>query len=422
MTRQNEPPAVHSGGRGDQHTGRGAVSSDFSIAERGLDVNTSADALARHTIRAILEGTGPPPDATPANCGAWAEHVAALIDAHARGGTEAARTAYNALAKDQPALIRLVAADAAPRKTTWTAAELLAATFPEPIWAVPDLIPVGLSFLAGRPKVGKSWLALQVAGAVGTGGMALDRRVTQGKVLFLALEDNPRRLQSRLEAQHIPATAAVTFKTTWRNFADGGLAELQDEIEAGHYSLVILDTLSRLLGRADQNDVAEMTVIVGNLQRVAQLHDLTILAIDHTRKATGLLSSPIDDILGSTAKAAVADAALVLVCEQGRHGATLKVTGRDLDEQELAIEWDATTCCWQVLGEAGQVRKDTAEAEILAAIADLTEMGETSTTTRIAAYLGKNKGNVSRQLAELVRGGHVLKGARVGREQPYRLP
>ncbi len=72
---------------------------------------------------------------------------------------------------------------------------LLDADFPDPVWAVPDLITVGLTILAGRPKVGKSWLALQTAIAVGTGGKVLDRHVKQGSVLYLALEDNARRLQ-----------------------------------------------------------------------------------------------------------------------------------------------------------------------------------------------------------------------------------
>ena len=83
-------------------------------------------------------------------------------------------------------------------KTSWTVAELLSTDFPEPPWAVPGIVPVGLSVLAGRPKVGKSWLGLQIAHAVGTGGMALNQRVTAGKVLYLALEDGPRRLKGRL--------------------------------------------------------------------------------------------------------------------------------------------------------------------------------------------------------------------------------
>jgi len=417
MTDKKMPGAVNTG---QATTSTGALSSGDSIPQKAGQRN--ADELARRTMRAILDGHEPPEGVTPDQCGDWVNEVAALLGAHAEGGTEAARAAFNALGKKRRALIRLVAADAPAPKAAWTAAELLAATFPEPTWAVPDLLPTGYSNLAGRPKVGKSWWALQVAAAVGTGGRVFDRKVTPGKVLFLALEDSPRRLKKRLEAQHIPETAAITFRTSWPAFPDGGLAELQDEIEAGRYTMVILDTLSRLLGKADQNDVAEMTMILGNLQRIAQLYDMTILALDHTRKATGLLSSPLDDVLGSTAKTAVADATLVLVREQGRHGATLKVVGRDLDETEMALEWDALTCCWQLLGEAGEVRKDTVQAEVIDAIRDLEDMGELPTTTRIAQHVGRNKGNVSRQLAELVRGGHVLKDARVGRQQPYRLP
>ena len=55
-------------------------------------------------------------------------------------------------------------------KTTWTLDELLDADFPEPTWTVPDYIPVGLVSLAGRPKIGKSWMALQLAIAKGSGG------------------------------------------------------------------------------------------------------------------------------------------------------------------------------------------------------------------------------------------------------------
>jgi len=381
---------------------------------------THQHTLAHQAIRALLDG-GEPPD-TAGEYGPWGEVVAALVAGHAEGGTEAVRQAFNALAKADPALVRLVASEPAPVKTRWTTAELLGADFPEPQWAVPDVIPVGLSFLAGRPKLGKSWLALQIAHAVGTGGKALDRDIEKGKVLFLALEDSPRRLQGRLKIQGVPPTAAITFETSWRPFTEGGLVDLQHEIETDGYTLIIVDTLSRALGRADQQDLAQMTVILGHLQHLAQLHDLAILLIDHHRKPSGMVANPIDDILGSTAKAAVADAALGLFREQGKHGASLRVTGRDIEEQELALEWDSRLCCWQLLGEAGAVRKDSFQAEVINAIRDLLGMGETPTTTTIATHLSKDKGNVSRALADLVKAGAVIKGRREGRAQPYTLP
>src|SRR5690606_1208354 len=42
------------------------------------------------------------------------------------------------------------------RRTSWTAAELMATDFPEPRWAVPGLVPEGITLFAGPPKVGKS--------------------------------------------------------------------------------------------------------------------------------------------------------------------------------------------------------------------------------------------------------------------------
>jgi RecA-family ATPase len=63
------------------------------------------------------------------------------------------------------------------------AMELIAMKLAQPRWAVDDLIPEGLTVLAGRPKLGKSWLMLGVAIAVAAGRRALGQiDVTQGDV------------------------------------------------------------------------------------------------------------------------------------------------------------------------------------------------------------------------------------------------
>ncbi len=81
----------------------------------------------------------------------------------------------------------------------WSGPELLAEEFPPLRWIVPDLIPAGLSLLVGAPKVGKSWAALDVALAVAAGGKALGGiAVEAGGVLYLALEDGPRRVADRM--------------------------------------------------------------------------------------------------------------------------------------------------------------------------------------------------------------------------------
>jgi len=57
--------------------------------------------------------------------------------------------------------------------TVLNVANLRNREFPEPRGAVPGFIAQGVTLLAGRPKMGKSFLALNIALAVGHGGEAL---------------------------------------------------------------------------------------------------------------------------------------------------------------------------------------------------------------------------------------------------------
>jgi hypothetical protein len=104
------------------------------------------------------------------------------------------------------------------RKPAWrdqvfTAAELQNKQFPPVRYVVPNLIPEGLTLLCGRPKVGKSWAALEIAISVASEADCFGGRQTeQGDVLYAALEDNPRRLQRRIDSKK-PTTRASSFST-----------------------------------------------------------------------------------------------------------------------------------------------------------------------------------------------------------------
>src|SRR5271155_5237331 len=70
--------------------------------------------------------------------------------------------------------------------------------FPPLEYAVPGIIPEGFGLLVSPPKAGKSWLVCGLGLACAIGGLALGRiRVEKRPVLYLALEDGQRRLQSR---------------------------------------------------------------------------------------------------------------------------------------------------------------------------------------------------------------------------------
>lgn len=394
------------------------ISDGAGCAVRPHDSTAGQDCtgLARLEVRNLLDG-GAPSSRDPAAFGDWRETVTALREAHDRGGTDAVRPVWNTLAKADPALYRLVSTTA-NRKTTWTRRELAEADFPEPDWLVPDVLPMGLACLAGRPKVGKSWLLLQMAHAVATGGMIFGRRVKRGRVLYLALEDSARRLKQRCDLQGIGATADITFELQWPALADGGLARLHAEIDGGGYRFIALDTFARLVGSADQDDVGVMTAMMGNLQELAQAGDRCLVLNDHHRKPSATGADPIDDILGSTGKAAVVDTAWGLYRHRGKREVELKIVGRDVEEAELALEFDPLTRCWQCLGKVDDVRRDTFAGKVLTAIRALAEMGEVPTVTSVARHLEADKGQVGRTTQDLLAAGRIAQGKPIGAKIP----
>lgn len=329
----------------------------------------------------------------------------------ARGGTIAALLE---LVKEAPSQVK----QKIHRKIEWTADELLAHQFPELNWVIPGILPEGLALLAGRPKLGKSWLAMQWALSVGTGGVAFDRQVERGKVLYIALEDSPRRLQSRQKIQNWPSGADVTFVTVWPDMLDGGLQELQARLEAEPHRLIVIDTLSRI-AHFDQNEVEKATAVLSPLQHLALDHRCGILVNDHHNKLAHTVDDVIDAVLGSTGKAAVADTIMGLFRDRGKQGATLKITGRDVEDTELVIQWDGLTCSWQLLGDARETPRTDGEREVIEAI---DELDNDATTKEIAEQLDKDAGQISRVIAGLVERGLLVRGEpEKGRGVPYHV-
>ncbi len=310
-------------------------------------------------------------------------------------------------------------AQADPRKRTWTIPELLDRQFPKIPYIVPDLLPPGMTVVAGRPKVGKSLLAMQCAAAVGSGAVLFGQQVEQRPVLYYALEDSPMRIQDRLIRQRVPRYAQIEFRLDPPSVDRSGGNQLVKDLESGRHGLVIVDTSGRWMGGIDHQDYGETTQMLGPPQRAALEANASLLLVDHHRKSGGFEGGAIDDILGSTGKSAVADAALGLYRNSGKRGATLKIIGRDLDERELALDFDAETCTWKLLGDAGQVLADTLKGEILIAVRALADLGEVPTNKRIAEHLSRDPSNVNHAIHDLVIGGKLRKGPKTGRDQPY---
>jgi DNA-binding transcriptional ArsR family regulator len=235
----------------------------------------------------------------------------------------------------------------------WTAVELLDTEFPEPRWAVPGIVAEGVNLLAGAPKLGKSWMALNIATAVATGGRALGRvQVEQGPVLYLALEDTPRRLQSRLRMVlgDDPAPEGLEFWTRSESIPDGGAERIRtwlDNYRAAR--LVIIDVLTRMRGRvSDRSDRYQADYhAMAAIKTIADDYSVPFLVPHHTRKADA--EDFLETVSGSHGLAGAADAVSVLKRSRGASDATLSITGRDVEEAQYALKFFSEIGTWELL-------------------------------------------------------------------------
>lgn len=298
-----------------------------------------------------------------------------------------------------------------------TAASLRTKTFKPVAWVVNDLIPDGMTILAGKPKLGKSWLVLDVAVAVARGGYTLDQKCAQGDVLYCALEDNERRLKSRLAkvCQFGEWPSRLTFWTEMQRIEDGGLDQLREWISTAESPrLVIIDTFQKVRrpkGTTEgvyESDYAAATP----LKRLADETGVAVLLVHHVRKSPAD-EDPLDAVSGSTGLTGAADTILVL--HRGSEGVTLYGRGRDVEETEQAMQFRRDDCRWSVLGDAHDVRLSSERRAIIDA---LKAEAEPLSPNVIANVTGQTSGNVRRLLFSMLRDGEVEKAGR----GKYRLP
>jgi hypothetical protein len=306
----------------------------------------------------------------------------------------------------------------APRfGATTTAAQLVAREFQEPRWAVPELIAEGLMLLAGKPKTGKSWLALDAAVAVAGGYAAFGNIVCpQGDTLLLALEDNARRLHQRLKAvlQGQPAPAALEIATQWRRADEGGLDDLRAWLkEHPRAGLVTVDTLQMIRGQRSKSEgiYADDYAAVGQLKGLADRSSVPFLLVHHLRKEAAGGGDPLESVSGTAAITGCADTVLILKRAPKETLGVLHVRGRDLPEAEIAMQFDPVTGKWLRLLGADDFRRGRERNAIMRVLLDL---DEPMSPTEIATAIGKPRGNTAsiRMLLKKMRqAGDVIKCA-----------
>lgn len=232
------------------------------------------------------------------------------------------------------------------RRTSWTLDDLMREEFPELRWVVPGLLPEGLTLLVAAPKIGKSYLTTHLALSLTHALDALGSIQTEAcEVLLIPLDDpSPRRMQKRIReiTAAMPASDAkfqLHIELDWPTLAEGG-AELLDEWLEQHPNcrVVIIDTLSRLRdddarkssdpGKPDEKAMAKFKAI-------ADHHHIGIIGTHHDRKNQA--DDFIDAVAGNKKLTGGADTIIYLTRARNQRHTTARITGRDVEEQELAL-------------------------------------------------------------------------------------
>jgi hypothetical protein len=258
-----------------------------------------------------------------------------------------------------------------------SAVDLMRMDIEPPAWIVEDILPEGITLLSGVPKIGKSWLALNVALGVASGGMVLGHKVTKPlTVLYLALEDGKARIKSRLSVmlQGDPPPPSLNFVFSWDRAI--GLALLDYYLEHNPVDFVIIDHIWVFMSRPTSKQrkyfqdmyEAELSVF-SKLAEIVHRHGVSLLFTTHERKTKS--DDFIDMAIGTRGVTGGPDTIWRLTRKRAQFEGKLEITGRDISELELAIKFSPEIGTWQLLGDATWWSVSEQRSQIIEVMKDL---------------------------------------------------
>ena len=277
---------------------------------------------------------------------------------------------------------------------TFSMNELYDQTFPSRPPLIDGLLPSGTYFIAGAPKVGKSFLVAQIAYHVSTGMPLWGFPVRQGGVLYLALEDDQHRLQARMSRMFgVDGTDNLNFAICSGQVGDGLETQLENYLrEHPNTKLVIIDTLQKVRNATGEAySYAKDYEVIGQLKRFADSKGICLLLVHHTRKHPA--SDTFETISGTTGLLGCADGAFILKkAKRTDPTATLDIVSRDQPDQKLHLVRDEETLTWQLDYAETQVWQ-APPGSLLEKIASLLTAENTSWTgsaTELLTLLGED--------------------------------
>ena len=137
-------------------------------------------------------------------------------------------------------------------------------------WVVQDMLTEGgFSVMAGPPKSGKSTLMRQLVLAVSRGGEFLGRQVKQGKVIYLALEEQEGVLKDQYKTSGLTENDNMIIHTGGVTTLDP-ILDLRSAILEFKPSIVVIDTLFLLMKLESINDYKQVNDAMAKFRHLAR--------------------------------------------------------------------------------------------------------------------------------------------------------
>lgn len=228
---------------------------------------------------------------------------------------------------------------------------------------IDGLLYPGTYLFVGSPKVGKSFMMAQIAYHVSSGTSMWNCEVRKGTVLYLALEDDYKRLQARLYRMFgTEMTENLFFSVASKSLGQGLNEQLRNFI-TNHpdTNLIIIDTLQKVREcDSDNYSYAKDYEIITQLKSFADSMGICLLLVHHTRKQKA--DDGFDMISGTNGLLGAADGAFLLHKEKRTsRNAVLEISGRDQQDRKFHLIRNEQTLAWDLERVENELWKEPAE-------------------------------------------------------------
>jgi len=278
-------------------------------------------------------------------------------------------------------------------------------------FSVNSILPHGLFILAGSPKVGKSWLVLDICIAIATGGDIWGYRANKSGVFYYALEDNWRRINDRINTLDTEKTDMSNFrvKLSAPGISTGLIGEIDKHMaNYPNTSLIVIDTFENIRNR----DTTKQTLYSADysdvkiLRSITNKYDITLLLVHHTRKRNDE-NDPINNVSGSTGLTGATDGNWVLEkVKRSENHAKITIDNRDTESFCFDLKFNAETCHWEYIGNNTSV--DSGDEDIAILVDGFLQNEWQGTSTELCKLLREQDSkatvtptNLSRQLRRI---------------------